>query len=52
MKRLLLVSSALFLFAIPSRAQSSADVSVGYSYFNLGRWRRPQPEWHQRFRRV
>ena len=36
MKRLLLVSFALFLFAIPSRAQSSADASIGYSYFHLG----------------
>jgi hypothetical protein len=36
MKRLLLVSFALFLFAIPSRAQSSADASFGYSYFRLG----------------
>jgi hypothetical protein len=37
MKRLLLLSLALFLFAIPSHAQSSSfDASVGYSYFNLG----------------
>ena len=36
MKRLLLVSLALFLFAVPSRAQSSADASIGYSYFHLG----------------
>jgi hypothetical protein len=36
MKRLLLVSFALFLFAVPSRAQSSADASFGYSYFRLG----------------
>jgi outer membrane protein with beta-barrel domain len=35
MKRLLLLSFGLFLFALPSRAQS-ADVSVGYSYFRLG----------------
>jgi hypothetical protein len=36
MKRLLLFSLALFLFAIPSHAQSSFDASAGYSYFNLG----------------
>lgn len=36
MKRLLLFSLGLFLFAIPSRAQSSADASFGYSYFHLG----------------
>lgn len=36
MKRLLLLSLGLFLFAIPSRAQSSADASIGYSYFRLG----------------
>jgi hypothetical protein len=36
MKRLLLFSLALFLFAIPSYAQSSYDASVGYSYFHLG----------------
>jgi len=36
MKRLLLLGFGLFLFAIPSRAQSSADASVGYSYFYLG----------------
>jgi opacity protein-like surface antigen len=36
MKRLLLSSLALFLFAIPSHAQSSYDASVGYSYFHLG----------------
>jgi hypothetical protein len=37
MKRLLLLSSlGLFLFALPSRAQSSADASIGYSYFHLG----------------
>lgn len=35
MKRLLLLSLGLTLFAIPSRAQS-ADVSVGYSYFRAG----------------
>lgn len=35
MKRLLLLSLGLFLFAIPSRAQS-ADASIGYSYFRLG----------------
>jgi hypothetical protein len=35
MKRLLLLSLGLFLFAIPSRAQS-VDASVGYSYFRLG----------------
>lgn len=36
MKRLLLLSLGLFLFALPSRAQSSADASIGYSYFHLG----------------
>jgi hypothetical protein len=36
MKRLLLLSLALFLFAIPSHAQSSFDASAGYSYFRLG----------------
>jgi hypothetical protein len=36
MKRLLLLSLGLFLFAVPSRAQSSADASIGYSYFRLG----------------
>lgn len=36
MKRLLFVSLGLFLFALPSRAQSSVDASVGYSYFHLG----------------
>jgi len=36
MKRLLLFSLGLFLFAIPSRAQSNVDASVGYSYFHLG----------------
>lgn len=36
MKRLLLFGLALFLFAIPSHAQSSYDASVGYSYFHLG----------------
>ena len=35
MKKLILVSLGLFLFAIPSRAQK-ADVSAGYSYFHLG----------------
>ncbi len=35
MKRLLLFGLALFLFAIPSLAQSF-DASAGYSYFNLG----------------
>ena len=35
MKRLLILSFGLFLFAIPSRAQS-VDASVGYSYFRLG----------------
>ena len=34
MKRLLLLSFALFLFAVPSRAQS-VDASVSYSYFRL-----------------
>ena len=36
MKRLLILSLALLLFAIPSRAQSSYDASIGYSYFRLG----------------
>jgi len=36
MKRLFMLSLGLFLFAIPSRAQSSYDASVGYSYFHLG----------------
>jgi hypothetical protein len=36
MKRLLFLSMGLFLLAIPSRAQSSADASIGYSYFRLG----------------
>jgi opacity protein-like surface antigen len=36
MKRLLMFSLGLFLFAIPSRAQSNFDASVGYSYFHLG----------------
>ena len=36
MKRLLLFSLGLVLFALPSRAQSSADASFGYSYFRLG----------------
>jgi hypothetical protein len=35
MKPLILLSLGLFLFAIPSRAQS-VDASVGYSYFHLG----------------
>src|ERR1700675_766868 len=36
MKRLLVVSLGLLLFAMPSHAQSSADASIGYSYFRLG----------------
>lgn len=36
MKRLLLLSLGVLVFAIPSRAQSSADASIGYSYFRLG----------------
>ena len=36
MKRLFFVALGLFLFAVPSRAQSSADASIGYSYFRLG----------------
>jgi hypothetical protein len=36
MKRLLLLSLGLLIFALPSRAQSSFDASVGYSYFHLG----------------
>ncbi|HTQ59156.1 MAG TPA: outer membrane beta-barrel protein [Candidatus Solibacter sp.] len=35
MKRLLLFSLALSIFALPSHAQS-VDASVGYSYFRLG----------------
>src|SRR5260370_6957790 len=35
MSRLLLLSFGLFLFALPSRAQS-VDASIGYSYFRLG----------------
>lgn len=35
MKKLLLLALGLFLFAIPSHAQS-ADASVSYSYFRLG----------------
>ena len=35
MKRLLLLSFAMVIFAVPSRAQS-ADASIGYSYFRLG----------------
>jgi len=35
MRRLLLLSFGLFLFALPSRAQS-VDASIGYSYFRLG----------------
>lgn len=36
MKRLFYLSLGLLVFAIPSRAQSSADASVGYSYFRFG----------------
>jgi hypothetical protein len=36
MKRLLLFGLGLFIFAVPSHAQSSFDASVGYSYFRLG----------------
>ncbi len=36
MKRAFLFSLGLFLFAIPSHAQSNVDASVGYSYFHLG----------------
>jgi hypothetical protein len=36
MKRLLLLSLGLLIFALPSRAQSSFDASAGYSYFHLG----------------
>lgn len=36
MKRLFLFSLGLFLFAMPSHAQSNVDASVGYSYFHLG----------------
>jgi opacity protein-like surface antigen len=36
MKRVLLLGLAVFFFALPSRAQSSADASIGYSYFRLG----------------
>jgi opacity protein-like surface antigen len=35
MKRLLLLGFGLFIFAVPSRAQS-VDASIGYSYFRLG----------------
>src|SRR5256714_15623446 len=35
MRRLLLLSFGLFLFAVPSRAQS-VDASVSYSYLRLG----------------
>lgn len=35
MKKLFLLALGLFLFAIPSHAQS-ADASIGYSYFRLG----------------
>jgi hypothetical protein len=36
MKKLILLCLGLFFLAIPSRAQSSANASVGYSYFRLG----------------
>jgi opacity protein-like surface antigen len=36
MKRLLFLSVGVLVLAIPSRAQSSVDASVGYSYFHLG----------------
>jgi opacity protein-like surface antigen len=36
MKRLLFLSLGVLVFAIPSRAQSSGDASIGYSYFRLG----------------
>src|SRR5271155_2499118 len=36
MKKLMLMGLGLFLFAIPSHAQSAFDASVGYSYFHLG----------------
>jgi opacity protein-like surface antigen len=36
MKRLLILSLGLLAFALPSRAQSSYDASIGYSYFRLG----------------
>jgi hypothetical protein len=36
MKRLLLFSLGLIISTVPARAQSSADASVGYSYFHLG----------------
>ncbi|MGB2670740.1 MAG: outer membrane beta-barrel protein [Candidatus Acidiferrum sp.] len=36
MKRLFLLGLALSIFALPSHAQSSADASIGYSYFHLG----------------
>jgi hypothetical protein len=35
-KKLMLLGVGLFLCAIPSRAQSQFDASVGYSYFHLG----------------
>jgi len=36
MKKLLLFTAGLLIFASASRAQSSGDVSIGYSYFRLG----------------
>jgi hypothetical protein len=36
MKRLLFLCLGVLFLAIPSRAQSSADASIGYSYFRLG----------------
>jgi opacity protein-like surface antigen len=36
MKRLLFLSLGVLVLASPSRAQSSADASIGYSYFRLG----------------
>ena len=36
LKLMIALGIGLSLFAIPSRAQSSADASVGYSYFHLG----------------
>jgi len=36
MKKVILLAAGFFLFATASHAQSSGDVSIGYSYFRLG----------------
>jgi hypothetical protein len=36
MKKLILLAAGLLCFATASRAQSTADASIGYSYFRLG----------------